>query len=191
MLSYNEIKERKYIVLDGEPYEVLSSHVFRKQQRKPVNQTKLRNLKTGGMVEHTFHQADKVEEITLDRQTLIYLFSHPKNDEIWFAPENNRSERFMVSKQVAGNAIQFIKENQSVEVLMFNDEIIDIKIPIKIDLKVAEASPAVKGDTAQGATKIVVLETGFSVTTPLFIGIGDIIRINTETGEYVERVEKK
>ena len=186
MLTYNEITQRKYIIYELEPYEVLVSHVFRKQQRKPVNQTKLKNLRTGKVTEISFHQSDKVEEATMETKKIKYLY--PNKNEYWFCEENNPRERFNLEENIVGNGIKFLKENSLVEALVFSDEIIGLKLPIKIELKVKEAPPSIKGNTSAGGNKQVVLETGAVVNTPLFINEGDVIRINTDTGEYVERV---
>lgn len=186
MLNYNEITEKKFIELDGDPYEVISSHVFRKQQRKPVNATKLRNLITGKVAERSFHQSEKAKEAQIEKKEIKYLYT---NKEVsWFCDKDNPKDRFEISKSVIGGSIQFIKENSLIESLVFNDKIIKINPPIKVDLKVREAPPAVKGNTSGNATKQIVLETGDTVQAPLFINEGDIIRINTETGEYTERV---
>ena len=188
MLDYNAILPKKFIVLDGEPYEVISSHVFRKQQRKPVNQTKLKNLITGKVTERSFHQSEKADEAEIESKSIKYLYAN--KGEAWFCEENDPSKRFAIPEATVGSALQFIKANSLIDALLFNEEIIGVRPPIKVELKVKEAAPAVKGNTAQGATKQVVLETGATVNVPLFVNEGDILRINTETGEYTERVEK-
>ncbi|MBU0750057.1 hypothetical protein KKH15_00900 [Patescibacteria group bacterium] len=188
ILSYNEIVQKKVIVYNGEPYEVQSSHVFRMQQRKPVNQTKMRHLVTGKVLEVSFHQNESVAEADISTMTAVYLYTN--RGESWFAEEGNPKNRFSFPEDSVHDKIQWLVSNSPVEVLLYNDEPASIKIPIKIDLKVVEAPPAVKGDTATGGTKLVVLESGASVTTPLFINPDDIVRINSELGEYVERVEK-
>jgi len=187
MLEYNEIRERKYIEMDGEPYEVLSSHVFRKQQRKPVNQTKLRNMITGRVTEYSFHQSEKAEEADLETKKIKYLYEN--KGEYWFCEEKDPSKRFSLPSDVVGAGIKFIKTNSLVDVLMFKEKIIGVKIPIKVELRVKEAPPAVKGNTAQGATKQIILETGATATAPLFVNEGDIIEINTDSGEYTNRVK--
>jgi len=193
MLAYNEIKPKKIIVLDGEPFQVLSVHVFRKQQRKPVNQTKLRHLITGKVVEHTFHQAETVEEADVEKNSALYLFSkdnrHTGTREYWFSSTDDPSERFMLDKETVGNQNIFLKDRQVVETLVFNEKVVAISLPIKINLLVKDAPPNVRGNTAQGGTKLVVLETGATVTTPMFVETGDTVEVNTETGEYVRRVE--
>lgn len=185
MLDYNEVKERKCILFEGEPYEVLTSHVFRKQQRKPVNATKLKNLISGRIVEHSFHAADKVEEAELDKKEVKYLYSN--RGEHWFANPNNPAERFKLGEEQVGEKLKFMKQNMLVTTVSFGDQLITVDLPIKVELKVTEAAPGVKGDTAKGGMKLVTVETGASIPVPLFVNEGDRIVLNTETGEYVER----
>ncbi len=189
MLQYNEVTPGKFILLDGAPYEVLDSHVFRKQQRKPVNQTKLRQIITGKVTDYSFHHSDKVEEADLHTRDIKFLYRN--KGEYWFCEVDDPSKRFELADDVVGDRGQFLKGDTIVEALEFDERIIGIKVPIKMELKVKEAAPAVKGNTVQGGTKTVVLETGVSIQVPMFINEGDILRINTETGQYVERVEKK
>jgi len=189
MLEYNEILKGKVILLGDEPYEVLDAHVFRKQQRKPVNQTKLRHLITGKVTEQAFHVSEKAEEADLSTKSVKYLYTN--KGERWFCAENNPADRFMLSEETIRTGAQFLKPNMLVEALVFDDQIIGIKIPIKMELRVTEAPPAVKGNTAQGGSKLITLETGVTLNAPLFINEGDVVRINTTTGEYVERVDKK
>lgn len=192
MLEYNEITERKYIVFEGEPYEVIDSHVFRKQQRKPVNATKMRNMLTGRIVEHSFHVSDKAEEADITKKEVKYLYTN--KGQFWFADAKNPSDRFELPETMIGSASKFLKENTLVDAMLFDDgksdegKIIGLKLPIKMDLKVTEAHPAVKGNTAQGGTKAVVLETGAEIQVPMFIKEGDVVRVNTETGQYTDRV---
>ncbi|MFA6272970.1 MAG: elongation factor P [Candidatus Paceibacterota bacterium] len=186
MLNYNEILPKKFIVLDGAPYEVLDAHIFRMQQRKPVNQTKLKNLITGKTTDYTFHQQDKMAEADLQKKEAKYLYNN--RDEWWFCEPNNPANRFKLEIAQIGEGGKFLKTNAIVELRTFDEKVIGVKLPIKVELKVTEAPPAVKGDTSKGASKTVKLETGAEVNTPLFINEGDTIRINTETGEYVERV---
>lgn len=189
MLEYNEITPKHFIILDGEPYEVLTSHVFRKQQRKPVNQVKLKNLITGKVTERSFHQSESAKEAELTTRPIVYLYTH--RGEIWFREAGDPSKRFSLPKETIGDKLVFLKANTEVATFEFKNEIIGVRLPIKIDLKVTEAPPIIKGSTAQGGNKQVTLETGAIVTTPMFINEGDVIRVNTDTGEYVERVEKR
>ncbi len=186
MLEYSEITLRKFIVLDGQPWEVLASHVFRKQQRKPVNAVKLKNLITGKVTERSFHVSEKAEEAEIETREIKYLYEN--KGDYWFCDPENPSDRYQIENNLIGQEIKFIKQNSILTGLVFDDEIIGIKFPIKVELKVTEAYEAVKGNTAQGGTKQVVLETGAVVNVPMFIKEGEIVRINTETGEYAERV---
>jgi elongation factor P len=186
MLEYNEITVGKFIIFDNEPWEVLSAHVFRKQQRKPVNATKIKNMITGRVTEYSFHQSEKVEEAELEEKQISFIYK--QKGEYWFHDLNDKSKRFPLTENQVGFGARFLKSGTTAKALLFNEKIISVKLPIKMELKVVEAPPAIKGNTAQGGNKIIKVETGASVNAPLFINEGDIIRVNTETGEYVERV---
>lgn len=193
MLNYNEIKERKYILLDDEPYEVVSAQVSRKQANKPVNKTKLKSLLNGRVVEHTFHMSDKVNEADMSKQNFVFIYR--KGNEFWFHAEGDKSDRFPIGTEVIGNAEYYILPNETIEFSVFTndddeDMIIGVNLPLKMELKVKDAPPAVKGNTAQGGDKIVTTVSGLKVTAPMFINPGDVIAVSTETGEYSERVSK-
>lgn len=188
ILSYNEIVQKKIIEYNNEPYLVLSSHVFRMQQRKPVNQTKLKHLVSGKVLEISFHQNESVPEADIGHMDAVYLYTN--RGESWFTEAGNPKNRFSFPENAVGDKVKWLIQNSPVEVLLYKDEPMTIDIPIKMELKVVEAPPAVKGDTATGGSKQVKLESGATVSTPLFINEGDVLRINTETGEYVERAEK-
>lgn len=185
MLNYNDITIRKYIVLDGEPYEVVTSQITKKSRQKASNQVKLKSLITGKVVEKAFHQSDSVEEAMILKKKVVYLYSN--KGEMWFHHEGDPKDRFSI---LENPAINFLKENTIVNAMVFDDEVVNIKLPTKVDLKVSEAPPGIKGNTTQGGNKQVTLETGTVISTPLFINQGDVIKINTESGEYVERVTK-
>ncbi|MCA9362470.1 elongation factor P [Candidatus Kaiserbacteria bacterium] len=188
VLSYNEITLKKVILHDSEPYLVIASHVFRKQQRKPVNITKLKNLKSGRVVEVTFHVSETVEEAELETKTATFIYKKP--GEYWFHEAGKPAERFVLSEELIGDQGRFMKERTDYDMLVFDEEVIGVKFPIKVELKVKEAMPAVKGNTSSGALKEVTLETGATIMVPMFINEGDIISINTEDGEYSARVDK-
>lgn len=194
MLNYNEIKERKYIVLEGEPYEVLDSHVFRKQQRKPVNQTKLRNLITGSVKPHTFHNNDVVDEAEIIREKYIYSFSkcnrQTGHDEFWFYKKDDKSHREHIDASIIEDKVKYLKPETEVEALLFNENVIGISLPIKMKFKVKTAPPAVKGNSATGANKQITLETGLVINAPIFVTEEDYVVVNTQTGEYVERISE-
>jgi elongation factor P len=186
MLEYNEIKEGKVIVFEGEPWVVLTSHVFRKQQRKPVNATKLKNLITGRVTEQSFHVSEKAEEADIETKDIKYLYTN--KGEWWFCEANDPSARFKMTSEEVGAGGRFLKQNSVVQAVLYDEKIIGVKLPIKVELKVIEAHPAVKGNTAQGGSKMVKVETGAEIQVPMFIKEGDVLRINTETGEYTERL---
>ncbi len=188
ILAYNEILTKTIIVYNNEPYEVLSAHIFRMQQRKPVNQTKLRHLVTGKVVEVSFHQNETVQEAEVGRMLAKYLYTN--RGESWFSEENNPKNRFSFPEEMVQDKIQWLSPNAPVEIVTHDDKPMTIKIPVKVDLEVTEAPPTIKGNTATGGNKLVTLKTGATVNAPLFINAGDIVRINTDTGEYVERVDK-
>lgn len=186
MLEYNEITLGKVIIFDSEPWEVIASHVFRKQQRKPVNATKLRNMITGRVTENSFHQSEKVEEAEIDSQDIKFIYE--AKGEYWFHEDGNPAKRFALKEEQIGYGSKFLKKDAILKAMIFNEEIIGVKVPVKVELKVVEAPPNMKGNTAQGGNKVVKVETGASVNAPLFINEGDVIVVNTETGDYVERV---
>ncbi len=193
MLEYNEIRERTYINFEGEPYEIVASHVARKQQRKPVNQVKMKNLISGRVIEHTFQVSDKADQADLKKKKVQFIYEN--RGEFWFTPEGDPKGRFALAAETIGDAKKYIKEKDVVDALVFSngddERIIGISLPIKVDLTVTECPPNIKGDTATGGNKPATVETGAVVNVPLFINVGDIIRVNTETGEYIERTEKK
>jgi elongation factor P len=191
MLNYNQIKERKYIVLNDEPFEVLSSQVTRKQANKPVNQTKLRNLITGSVRAHTFHNSDRVEEADVSKEKYVFSFSkfnrQTGNDEYWFYKDGDKSHREALDLSIIEDKIQYLKPNAKVDALIFEEKVIGISLPIKMQFKVKSAPPAVKGNTSTGANKQITLETGLVINAPIFVSEEDEVIVNTETGQYVER----
>lgn len=189
VLSYNEILKGSIINYNNEPYEVLSAHVFRMQQRKPVNQTKLRHLISGKVTEISFHQNETVTEADIGKMQAQYLYLN--KNESWFAEEGNAKNRFSFPEDAVHDKVQWLTPNSTVEILTYEDKPMTVKIPVKVDLEVKDAPPAVKGNTVSGGNKLAVLTTGAKVNVPLFINTGDIIRINTDSGDYTERVEKK
>ncbi|MEN9852168.1 MAG: hypothetical protein RI996_111 [Candidatus Parcubacteria bacterium] len=193
LLDYNEIKERKYIVYEGEPYEVVEAHVARKQQRKPQNQTKLKSLVSGKVIAVAFHAQDTVQEADIAQKDAKYLYSN--RGEYWFCDPENPKDRFQISDTTLDGKQKWLKPDTIVRTMVFEykgaETIIGIKLPIKIVLEVKEAPPSIKGNTSSGGDKLVVLETGANLTVPLFIETGEKVVINTDTGEYVERYNAK
>lgn len=190
-LEYNEIREKKIIIYNGEPCEVIESHVARTQQRKPQNQVKLKTLISGKTINATFHVSESADEADILKRPITFLY-HNKG-EYWFCDPNDKSKRFKLESILIGNAVKFLKQNSNVEALVWENEdeeekIIKVTLPIKMQFKVKEAPPAVHGDTSKGGMKVITLENGATLNAPMFINEGDIVSINTETGEYVERV---
>jgi elongation factor P len=189
-LQYSEIREKKIIIHDDEPCEVVESHVARTQQRKPQNQVKLRSLISGKVFPATYHVAESADEADIMKRDITFLY-HNKG-EYWFCDPEDKSKRFKLDETLIGNTAKFLKQNGNVTALIWeNDEeekIIKITLPIKMEFKVKEAPPAVRGDTSKGGMKVITLENGATLNAPMFINEGDAIRVNTDTGDYVERV---
>ena len=187
-LGVNQLKPKTFFIYEGQPYVVLETHHLKMQRRRPTVQTKMKNLINGKILERNFAQSDVFEEANIERRKVKFLYNH--KEQYWFSYENEPSKRFLLTEELIGEATKFLKANTILDAIEYNSEIINIELPVKMDFKVIEAPPAIKGDTAQGGVKQVKIETGASVNVPLFINQDDIIRINTETGEYTERVEK-
>lgn len=186
MINYNELKPGTMFIMDGEPYEVLEFGFMRMQQRKPVAQTKIRNLITGKVLNRNFQHTDSFQEAEIDYKKVKFLYNH--RDKFIFCELDNPSARFELSAEAVGDKAPFFKPNSEVEVVEFDNKIININLPIKMKFKVIEAPPSIKGNTAQGGNKQVKIETGAMINAPLFINEGDTIEINTQTGEYTGRV---
>jgi len=188
MLSYNDLKKGVVIKFAGDIFEVLDVSFMRMQQRKAVVTTKLKSLVSGKVVDRTWQASDEIEETDLKRMESIFLYGHRK--EYWFQEVGNLKNRFMISEEILGDNKQFLKPQTPVTAFVIDGKPIKVQIPIKMDFKVIESPPGIKGNTAQGGTKAVLIEGGVKINVPLFINQDDIIRVNTETGTYVERVEK-
>lgn len=186
--SLNDIKQGMMIVYNDEPYQVVIARFVRMQQRKPVMQTKLRNLITGKVLEYSFKPGEKVEEADVVRKPVNFLYA--AGDEYAFM-DNETYEQLSFTKDQLGDQADYLKEGLQVTLVNFNDNPINIQLPPKVDLQVTSTVEGAKGDSAQGrVTKPATVETGATVLVPLFIQDGDIIKVSTETGEYVERVSK-
>lgn len=187
MINYSELKRGLKIVLDNQPYEIIEFSPMFKGRGSSVARTKLKNLITNNVVAKTFHPSETFEEAETTKIPIKFLYSH--RDKFFFCEENNPKKRFELTKEKIGQQSKFLKQNQIVEGIVFKDKIINISLLIKIALKVTEAPPGIRGNRAEAGTKTITLETGAKINTPLFIKEGDIIEINTETGEYVRRLE--
>ncbi len=184
MLTLTEIKTGKRILFNGEPYLVMDYQHSKMGRAGAVLRTKLKNLLTGGIIDHTFQGADKVEETEIVKSQAQYLYH--EGDDYQFMDQEDY-DQFSLSKNVLGHIADYLVEGTEVTVLNFDGQPINVEIPVKVTLKVTDAPPGIKGDTASGGDKVVTLETGLQVTTPLFIKTGDSLIINTEKGTYVSR----
>ena len=184
MLTLNEIKSGKNIILDGVPYAVLYHEHSKTGRAGSVLRTRLKNLETGAVLEKTFQGADKVTEAEITKSKAQFLY---KEREKYFFMDQESYEQFFLPLEVLGNAISYLVEGTEISILNFTSRPINIELPIKMKLKVTEAPPGIKGDTASGGGKVVTLETGMKISAPLFVKEGDEVIINTEKGEYVSR----
>lgn len=188
MLTISDLKSGVIFVLDDAPYEILEAHHVLMGRGRGHLETRMKNLKTGAVFKKSLRSADTFQEAEVHYQEVKYLYNN--KGEYWFTSPDKPSARFFLSKEQIGEAKNFLKQNSLVKTLIFNNQVINITLPIKMDFKVSEAPPGTKGDTAKGGTKIITLENGTQITAPLFIESEDIIKVNTNTGEYVERVKK-
>ena len=191
LLTYSEIRERTIIIYENEPCEVVESHVARTQQRKPQNQVKLKTLISGKTINATFHVSESADEADVEKKDITFLYEN--RGEYWFCDPNDKSKRFKLDVALIGVGAKFLKQNGNVTALVWtNDDdeekIIKVTLPIKMEFKIKDAPPAVRGDTSKGGMKVITLENGATLNAPMFIAPGDVISVNTETGEYVERV---
>jgi len=189
MLSITDLKTGAIIQYNNEPYQVVFAQHVQMGRGGAIMRTKLKNLITGNSLEKTFKPGDKFDEADLSKTKANFLYAEGEN---YFFMNNETFEQFSLSKAQIGEKMGYIKEGMDADIVVFNNKPINIDIPIKIDLKVAQTPEGVRGDTAQGSvTKEATLETGQVIKVPLFIKKGDVIRVNTETGKYVERVKEE
>lgn len=186
MLDMNDIRVGTLVKIDGQPYVCLWSDFMRTAQRKPVRRTKLKNLISGNVLEQTFKHGDKIEAADVERSKASYLYSDETGAHFMDA---GSYEQLTVPKDMVAEQLHFMKEGEEYSLVNFEGKPITVELPKKVEMKVTETSDVVRGDTAQGAVlKDAIIETGATVRVPMFIKTGETIRINTETGEYAERV---
>lgn len=184
--SLKELKKGTVIIFKDEPHQVLGSEFLRMQAAKPVMKTKMRNLITSAIIAHNFSHGDKPKLVELSRKSANYLYQE-KNDFVFM--DNESYEQISLAQETLDDRINFLSENLPVSLLYWHDRIISVEMPPKVELEVTATEPAVRGDTAQGSvTKPATLKTGYVVQVPIFVKVGDKVRVNTETGEYIERV---
>jgi len=186
MLSHVDLKKGIYFVHEGAPCIVLEHALMFKGRGSSVMQVKLRNLKTGNVLSRTFHTGEDFKEAELEKIQVKFIFEN--RGKYVFAEASNPAKRFELSSEQIGSQVEFLTPNTLVEGVRFQGKILTITLPIKMNLKVKEAPPGVKGDRAQGGSKTAILETGAVVQVPLFVGTGEVIEVNIETREYVRRI---
>lgn len=184
MLSISDIRVGTFLELKDEPYEVLSADHHKMGRGGAILKTKLKNLRDGSVINHTFQGKDSANEADLERTKAQYLYA--EGNQFNFMDETS-FEQFTLSQEQLGNKSAYLIDGTSVDILNFNSDPINIELPIKMTFSVTEAPPGIKGDTAQGGTKDVVIETGKTVSAPLFIKEGDKIIVDTRDNQYVSK----
>jgi len=186
MLSHTDLRPGVQFIYEDQPWEVLTAEMMKMAQRRPVIQSKIKNLIDGRVQEKNFQQGDMFDEADLQKKDIKFLYQN--KGQYWFCEIKDPSIRFFFTEDQIGTQAKFLRPNETVTGIIFDEKIINFKLPIKVQLKVKEAAPGVKGDRAQGGTKEAILESGAVIQVPLFVEEGDVIEINTETETYVKRV---
>ena len=187
MLDINSIKKDDVIIVGGQPNRVLGASHMKKARQGATVQLRLKNLLTGATVSKNFSSNERFEEADIERRELEFVYNH-RNEYIFNNPQD-KSQRFSLNEDQLNGIRLFLKGGLRVTAEYFNDKIINIVLPIKVDYKVVEAPPNIKGNTASGGTKTVTIESGAQIQVPLFIEEGDSIRVNTQKKEYAERTK--
>jgi len=185
MLSLTEVKPGKKIIVEGAPYVVLTSQHSKTGRAGAVLRTKLKNILTGAQINKTFQGADRFEEAAIETKKAQYLYRDGGGFNFM---DSKNYEQFVLGSEIIGDLSNFLTEGTQVDVLHYNGNPVNIELPIKMEFEVIESPPSVRGNTADGGTKVATIETGTKINVPLFVKTGDKIRINTQTGQYVERV---
>lgn len=185
MIDVNELRKGVTFTMDGELFKVIEYQHYKPGRGKAVIRTRLRNLRSGSTIDKTFTSGDRVQDIRLDHQTVQYLYN---DGEFYYFMDTETFEQFPLPNALLEDARPFLVENMQIELSSYEGEALDVELPITVDLEVIEAPPGFAGDTAQGATKEVTLQTGYKIFVPLFISTGDVLRIDTRDGRYVTRV---
>lgn len=185
MISVNDFKTGVTIELDGQPYQVVEFQHVKPGKGAAFVRAKMKNMQTGSTVERTFRGGEKVPKAHLDRREMQYLYS---DGDGYVFMDNENYEQTTITRAQIGDGVKWLLENMEIHVLVFQNNIIGIELPNFVELEVTDTEPGIKGDTATGATKNATLETGAVVQVPLFVNTGDRLRIDTRTGQYMERV---
>lgn len=184
MLSITDLKTGTKITYEGDPYSVVSYNHSKMGRGGAVVKTKIRNLRTGSVIDKTFQGADKIDEAELSKKTATFLYS---DEASFYFMDQESYEQFEISAEKVSDSKRYLVENSNIDILYFQNEAINIELPIKMTFKVISAPPAVKGNSAGAITKKVTIETGASIDAPIFIKEGDRIVVDTRDESYVER----
>jgi elongation factor P len=184
MLSTNEFRTGATVTIDGDAWQVVEFQHVKPGKGAAFVRAKLRNLCNGAVVERTFNAGEKFPKAHIERKDMEYLYETDGN-HVFMDTENFEQSELM--QESLGDALNFLKENMRVTVMFYQGKVLGIELPNVVELKVAETDPGIRGDTATGGTKPATLETGYIVKVPLFIEAGDVLRVDTRTGDYVER----
>lgn len=187
MYESSDLRKGLKIVIDGDPYIVTDFQFSKPGKGQALYRCKLKNMVTGYTMDRTYRSGEKFEPANLDEAHMQYLY---KDSDGYHFMDTRTYNQVRVTEDHVGDAKNFLSENMEVDVLFFQDTPIDISLPIFVELRVAKAAPGVRGDTATGATKPVTLDTGYELQVPLFIEEGEVLKIDTRTGQYVERAKK-
>jgi elongation factor P len=183
-MDISDIKLGGIVLMNGQPMQITWSNRMRTAQRKPVMQTKLKNVITGKVIEYSFKFGEKIEEADVARERATFLYADTSGTHFM---SGDTFETIDMSLDATGEQAKFLKEGTEVSVLRFNGNPVSIELPVKVELKVTESPPNVTGNSGGSVTKPVTLESGLVVQAPMFIHEGDVVRVDTRTGEYVER----
>jgi elongation factor P len=184
LISSNEFRTGLTIEVDGEIFSVVEFMHVKPGKGSAFVRTKLKNRRTGGIVERTFRAGEKVTRAHIERREMQYLYNDGDN---YYFMDTGTYEQTSLRKDQLDDAVKYLKDNMNIHILDYQGETIGIELPNAVELEVVETEPGVKGDTATGASKNAVLETGATIQVPLFIETGDVIRIDTRSGQYIER----
>ncbi len=185
MISAGDFRNGITIELEGNVFQIIEFQHVKPGKGAAFVRTKLKNIKNGGVVEKTFRPTEKCPQARIDRKDMQYLYA---DGDMFNFMDNETYEQISLNKDEVGDALKFVKENEMVKVCSHNGSVFAIEPPLFVELEITETEPGFKGDTATGATKPAIVETGAQVAVPLFVEIGDKIKIDTRTGEYLSRV---
>lgn len=184
MISSNDFRTGVTIEIDNDVWQVVDFQHVKPGKGAAFVRAKLKNIRTGAVVERTFNAGEKLPKARVDNRQMQYLY---ENGDAYVFMDNETYDQSEISKEQLGNAVNFLKENMTISVMFFQGTIIGVDLPNSVELTVIETEPGIKGDTATGGTKPATLETGYLVRVPLFINVGDVLRIDTRSGAYIER----